>query len=93
MIDPVQNIVQNPKLRRGFFLAAVAMQLACGLVFTLDIISEWGEFTWHTWAEILGVVVLQRKRSLPMIGAISIFTRFTNASPSGFSSTPQAGFM
>ena len=27
-----------------------------------------------------------------MIGPISIFTRFTNASPSGFSSTPQAGF-
>jgi DNA-binding CsgD family transcriptional regulator len=58
MIDPVQNIVQNPKLRRGFFLAAVAMQLGCGLVFTLDITSEWGEFTWHTWAEILGVIGL-----------------------------------
>ena len=58
MIDPVQNIVQNPKLRRGFFLAAVAMQLGCGLVFTLDITSEWGEFTWHNWAAILGVIGL-----------------------------------
>ncbi|MDG1375526.1 MAG: hypothetical protein P8P56_00545 [Yoonia sp.] len=45
-------------VRKAVFLSAVALQLGCGLVFASDVIMEIGEFTSHTWLELIGVVAL-----------------------------------
>jgi DNA-binding CsgD family transcriptional regulator len=46
------------KLRQGLFLAATALQVGCGVVFTLDIFFEWRALTLHVAIEAMGVVAL-----------------------------------
>ena len=45
-------------LRRYLFPLAAALQLSCGAVFLFDALSELGNFGWHAWLEIVGVVAL-----------------------------------
>lgn len=49
---------KQPAMRKNAFLLAAALQLTCGLVFIADIIAEIGDFSQHTWFELLGVVAL-----------------------------------
>ncbi len=44
--------------RHSRFLVSAALQVACGLVFSFDVVSEWHKFTTHTWVEAVGVVAL-----------------------------------
>jgi len=45
-------------LRRAMFLAAVILQVACLVVFIVDIAEEAGQFTLDTWREIFGVIAV-----------------------------------
>lgn len=58
MKDPRPGDSPQRPLRRNLFLLAAALQLGCGLVFSVDIFVERAEFSAHTWVEILGVIGL-----------------------------------
>ena len=47
-----------PSLSRRLFVAAAALQIACGGAFLLDALAEWDDATAHATTEILAVVAL-----------------------------------
>ena len=72
---PPPTTSQNQKwfaLRKNFILLAGVLQLGCGLVFALDVISEIGKFDRNSWLELVGVIAL----SLGTIITINQFRHF-----------------
>lgn len=49
---------QDPGIQRALFLAAAALQIGCGAVFLIDILSEMGRPTAHVLVEGAGIVAL-----------------------------------
>lgn len=45
-------------MRKNWFLVAATLQIACALVFAVDVIIERRELTAHIWVELLGMIAL-----------------------------------
>ncbi|WP_022704794.1 helix-turn-helix transcriptional regulator [Pseudorhodobacter ferrugineus] len=57
--DPKTSLGTNPvTVRRTLFLIAAALQVGCGVVFVIDVISEWKEFDSYGAFEALAVLGL-----------------------------------
>lgn len=49
---------RNPRVQRALFLAAAGLQIGCGTIFLIDILSEIGRPTMHLLVEAAGILAL-----------------------------------